>query len=62
MSMEPHMNDTDRGKLKNSEKNCPSTTFSTTNPTWTDPVANPGLHGERLTTNCLIHGSSLYRM
>jgi hypothetical protein len=26
---------------------CPSDTMSTTNPTWSDPVANPVLRGER---------------
>jgi hypothetical protein len=26
-------------------KTCPSTTLSTTNPTWTDPGSNPGLRG-----------------
>jgi hypothetical protein len=28
-------------------KTCPSATFSTTNPTWTDPGSNPGLRGEK---------------
>jgi hypothetical protein len=32
-------------------KTCPSTTLSTTNPTWTDPGSNPDLHGERPATN-----------
>jgi hypothetical protein len=36
-----------QGKPKNSEKACPSTTLSTTNPTWPDPGANPG--SQRLT-------------
>jgi hypothetical protein len=27
-------------------KSCPSATFSTTNPTWIDTGANPGLRGE----------------
>jgi hypothetical protein len=35
---------------------CPSATLSTTNPTWTDPGTNLGLHGERPATNCLTHG------
>jgi hypothetical protein len=35
------------------EKNCPSVTMSTTNPTCIDPGANPGLRGERPTTNDL---------
>jgi hypothetical protein len=34
----------------------PSATLPTTNPTWTDPGANPGLHGERPVTNDLSHG------
>jgi hypothetical protein len=32
------------------EKTCPSATLSTTNPTWIDPGANPGLRGERPAT------------
>jgi hypothetical protein len=49
----------DRGKPKNSEKTCPSATLSTTNPTWIDPVANPGLRGERPATNDLSRGTAL---
>jgi hypothetical protein len=37
------------------EKTCPSATLSTTNPTWADPGANPGLRGERPATNRLSH-------
>jgi hypothetical protein len=37
-------------------KTCPSATFSTTNPTWTDKGSNPGLHGGRPAANCLSHG------
>jgi hypothetical protein len=37
-------------------KTCPSATLSTTNLTWIDPGANPGLHSERLATNDLSHG------
>jgi hypothetical protein len=48
----------DRGKLKNSEKTCPSATLSTTNPTWIDPGANPGLRSERPVTNDLSHGTA----
>jgi hypothetical protein len=40
----------------NSEKTCHSATLSTTNPTWTDP----GLHSERLATNCLSYGTALH--
>jgi hypothetical protein len=39
-------NDADRGKPKNSDKICPSTTLSTTNPTWIAPGANPGLRSK----------------
>jgi hypothetical protein len=39
-------------------KTCPSATLSTTNPTWIYPGANPGLRGERSTTNDLIHGTA----
>jgi hypothetical protein len=38
-------------------KTCPSATLSTTNPTWFDPAANPGLRGERPATNRLSHGT-----
>jgi hypothetical protein len=34
-------------------RNCPSATLSTTNPTWIEPGADPGLRGERPATNCL---------
>jgi hypothetical protein len=39
-------------------KACPSATFSTTNLTWTDLGANPGLHGGRPATNRLSHGTA----
>jgi hypothetical protein len=32
--------------------------MSTTNPTWIDPGANPGLRGERPATNRLSHGTA----
>jgi hypothetical protein len=32
--------------------------LSTTNPTWIDPGANPGLRGERPATNDLSHGTA----
>jgi hypothetical protein len=32
---------------------CPSANLSTTNPTWTDPGANPGFRGERPATERL---------
>jgi hypothetical protein len=34
---------------------CPSTTSSTIKPKWTDPLANPGLRGDRPATNCLSY-------
>jgi hypothetical protein len=40
--MKQRWNGTDRGKLKDSEKTCPSATPSTTNPIWTDLGAIPG--------------------
>jgi hypothetical protein len=43
-----------RGKPKYSEKTCPSTTLSTTNPTWPDP----GLRGGKPATNRLIYGAA----
>jgi hypothetical protein len=39
-------------------KTCPSATLSTTNPTWIDSGANPGLRGERPATNRLSHGTA----
>jgi hypothetical protein len=39
-------------------KTYPSATLSTTNPTWIDPGANPGLRGERPATNDLSHGTA----
>jgi hypothetical protein len=38
-------------------ENLPSATLSTTNPTWIDPVANPGLRGKWPATNRLSHGT-----
>jgi hypothetical protein len=49
--MESRWNYTDRRKVKNSDKSSPSATFSNTNPTLADPVANPDLIGERPVTN-----------
>jgi hypothetical protein len=40
-------------------KTCPSATFSTTNPTWTDPGLNLGLHGDRSATNRLSHRTAM---
>jgi hypothetical protein len=40
----------------NRGKTCPSATLSTINPTWTEPVSNTGLRGERPATNRLSHG------
>jgi hypothetical protein len=44
---------------KYSEKTCPSATLSTTNPTWLDPVLNPGLRGGKPGTNRLSYGAAL---
>jgi hypothetical protein len=56
--MEHRWKEIDRGKPKYSEKNCPSATLFTTNPTWTDPGLNPGFRGERPATNRLSHGTA----
>jgi hypothetical protein len=45
VNMEQRWNDSDRRKPKDSERNCPSATLCTANPTWTDPDSNPGLCG-----------------
>jgi hypothetical protein len=45
--------------IRTLRKTCPSATLSTTNPTWIDLGANPGLRGERPATNDLSHGTAL---
>jgi hypothetical protein len=40
-------------------KACPSATLFTTNPTWTALGANPGLRGEKPSTNRLNYGTTL---
>jgi hypothetical protein len=50
--MEHRWNETDGGKPKYlGEKPVPVPLCPTTNPTWTDPGSNPGLRGDRRTTN-----------
>jgi hypothetical protein len=39
-------------------KTCPSTTLSTTNPTWTDQGSDSGLRGERPANDRLNHGTA----
>jgi hypothetical protein len=51
--MEPRWDDTDRGNRKKTEKNLSPCYVPTTNPTWTDQGANPGLRGEMPVTNRL---------
>jgi hypothetical protein len=58
--MEHRWNEIDKEKPKYSEETCPSATWSTTNPKWTDPGSNPGLHGERPATNRLNHGTAKF--
>jgi len=41
-------------------KPCPGATLSTTNSTWTDPVANPCLRFERPAKIRLSHGTAIY--
>jgi hypothetical protein len=41
-------------------KTCPSTTLSTTNPTWTEPGLNPRLRGGRPAANRLSHGTAVF--
>jgi hypothetical protein len=53
MNMEQWWNDIFAGETKVLGENLPSATLSTTNPTWIDPGANPGLRGERPATNRL---------
>jgi hypothetical protein len=56
---ERRWNDIDGENRKTRRKTCPSATLSTTNPTWIDPGANPGLRGERPATNDLSHGTAI---
>jgi hypothetical protein len=49
-----------QGKLKYSEKTCPDSTLSTTNPTWPDPGLNPGCRGGKPATNRFSYGVALY--
>jgi hypothetical protein len=46
------------GEPKYSEKTCPSTTLSTTNPTWPDSGSNPGRRGGKPATNHLSYGTA----
>jgi hypothetical protein len=48
-----------QGKPKYSEKTFPSTTLSTTNPTWADPSPNPGCRGGKPATNRQSYGTAL---
>jgi hypothetical protein len=59
MNMEQWRNDIFAGETEVLGENLPSATLSTTNPTWIDPGANPGLRGERPVTNGLSHGTAL---
>jgi hypothetical protein len=47
-----------QGKPKYSEKTCPSSTLSTTNPTWPDLGSNPGRRGGKPATNHLSYGTA----
>jgi hypothetical protein len=47
-----------QGKPKYSEKTCPSSTLSTTNPTWSDPGLNPDGRGGKPATNLLSYGAA----
>jgi hypothetical protein len=46
-----------QGKLKYSEKICPRSTVSTTNPIWLDPDSNPGRSSGKTATNRLSYGT-----
>jgi hypothetical protein len=46
------------GEPKYSEKTYPSTTLSTTNPTWLDPGLNPGRRGGKPAANRLSYGAA----
>jgi hypothetical protein len=56
---EPWWNDIDEKTEELKRKTCPSATRSTTNPTWTEPGTNPGVHSERQVTNHLSHDTGI---
>jgi hypothetical protein len=47
-----------RGNRSTLKKTCPSTTLSSTNPTWPDPGLNPGRRGGKPATNRLSYGAA----
>jgi hypothetical protein len=53
MRLEHRWNDTDKKKLKNSEKN-----VSATNVRWTKLRLNSGLHDKRLANSRRVHGTA----
>jgi hypothetical protein len=55
-------NDIYRETRRTLRKTCYNASLSTTNPTWTDPGVNLGLHGERQATNRLSHGKAYYML
>jgi hypothetical protein len=44
---------------RTARKTCPSSTLSTTNPTWINPGANPGLRDERPVTTRLSYATAI---
>jgi hypothetical protein len=58
MNMEQWWNDIFAGETEVLGENLPSATLSTTNPTWIELGANPGLRSERPATNRLSHGTA----
>jgi hypothetical protein len=47
------------GEIEILGETCPSATLPTTNPTWTDPGANPARRGGKPATNRLSYGAAL---
>jgi hypothetical protein len=58
VNMEYRRSDADSGKLKDSEKSCPSATLSTTNPTWILAGRKMNLCGEKPATNRPCYGAA----
>jgi hypothetical protein len=56
---ERRWNNTDRENRRTLRKTCHNATLSTANPTWIDPGANPGLHGESQAANRLSRCTAL---
>jgi hypothetical protein len=60
--MEWQWNDIDKGKPKYSKKNLSQCHFVHQKAIPTALGMNPGLHGEKLETNCLSYGTAMHKL